>query len=69
MKLSFIPDKMVWHCHQCRSQLVAGMVELHYLGSVFNVELPLCRDCGAVLITEELAVGNMAEAEALLEDK
>lgn len=69
MKLSFLPNDMQWYCHRCGIRLVAAMVELHYLGSVFNVELPVCRDCGTVLITEELAVGHMAEVESLLEDK
>jgi hypothetical protein len=31
--------------------------------------LPACPKCGLVLITEELAMGKMAEAEKALEDK
>ncbi len=69
MKLSFLPQDMEWRCHLCNRKLVPGMVELHYLGSVFNVELPVCETCGAVLIVEELAVGRMEEVEKLLEDK
>ncbi len=69
MKLSFLPEDMDWRCHRCHEKLAPGMVELHYLGSVFNVELPVCRHCGAVLIPEELANGRMLEVEKLLEDK
>jgi Zn-finger nucleic acid-binding protein len=45
------------------------MVELQYMENVFKVELPLCPKCGAVLISEELALGKMLEVEQLLEDK
>ena len=69
MNLSFLPKDMDWRCHRCNRMLVPGMVELHYLGSVFNVELPVCAACGEVLISEELAVGRMEEVEKLLEDK
>ncbi len=69
MKLSFLPENMDWRCHQCDRKLVPGMVELTYLGGVFNVELPVCETCGTVLISEELAVGRMEEVEKLLEDK
>jgi hypothetical protein len=44
-------------------------VELEYLGSLFNVELPACPGCGMVLIPESLALGKMNQVEHLLEDK
>ena len=69
MKLSFLPKEMDWRCAPCDLPLAAGNVELRYLGSVFTVELPVCPGCGAVLISEELAVGRMEEVERLLEDK
>ena len=69
MKLSFLPADMNWRCHRCDQPLVAATVELEYLGHNFNVELPVCKGCGEVLVSEELAVGRMAEVERLLEDK
>ena len=69
MKLSFLPADMQWTCQPCGQPLVPGPVELEYLGNLFKVELPVCPQCGAVLISEELAVGRMLEVEQLLEDK
>jgi NAD-dependent SIR2 family protein deacetylase len=60
---------MNWACRECKEQLQPGKAELHYLGSVFHVELPVCPKCSAVLITEDLALGKMLEVEKLLEDK
>ena len=69
MSLRFLPQDMNWICRPCREPLQPGMVELHYMGNVFKVELPVCPQCGAVLIAEELALGRMLEVEQLLEDK
>ncbi len=69
MSLRFLPQDMNWICRPCREPLQPGMVELHYMGNVFKVELPVCPKCGAVLIAEELALGRMLEVEQLLEDK
>ena len=71
MNLSFLPEDMDWICRSCgqEKRLESGMVELHYQGNVFKVELPVCPACGAVLISEDLALGRMLEVEKLLEDK
>lgn len=69
MNLRFLPDDMNWFCHACNVPLEPGMVELHYMENVFKVELPICPQCSAVLIAEDLAVGKMLEVEQLLEDK
>ena len=69
MSLRFLPQDMNWLCRPCRQPLQPGMVELHYMGNVFKVELPVCPKCGAVLIAEDLALGRMLEVEQLLEDK
>lgn len=69
MNLSFLPEDMNWTCELCQEKLQPGLVELHYVGSVFKVELPVCPTCSKVLIPEELAVGRMLEVEQLLEDK
>lgn len=69
MKLRFLPEDMDWVCEQCSLKLVPGMVTLFYLGNEFKVELPVCPQCSAVMISEELAMGRMLEVEQLLEDK
>jgi NAD-dependent SIR2 family protein deacetylase len=69
MNLSFLPDDMDWSCAACKQQMEPGMVELQYLENVFKVELPVCPQCGAVYIPEDLAIGRMLEVEQLLEDK
>ncbi len=69
MNLSFLPDDMDWTCHPCGVKLEPGMVEIHYQGNVFKVELPVCPKCSSTLISEELAIGRMLEVEQLLEDK
>ncbi len=58
-----------WKCVACDQELILAPVELEYLDSHFNVELPTCPQCGFVLIPEDLALGKMAEVEKLLEDK
>ncbi|GAB6178385.1 DNA-binding protein [Desulfobaculum senezii] len=58
-----------WECIHCGAHLTPSPVELVYLDSRFNVELPACPDCGFVLIPENIALGKMAEVERLLEDK
>ena len=69
MSMRFLPEDMDWFCQPCGEALQPAPVELSYLGSVFAVELPVCPRCGAVLISEELAIGRMLEVEKLLEDK
>ncbi|WP_022662440.1 DVU_1557 family redox protein [Paucidesulfovibrio longus] len=58
-----------WRCESCGEELRPASVNLEYLGSRFNVELPACPSCGMVLIPEALARGKMNEVERLLEDK
>ncbi|NDV19870.1 DNA-binding protein [Pseudodesulfovibrio sp. JC047] len=58
-----------WTCATCGTELVLAPVELEYLDSLFNVELPRCPSCGFVYIPEGLALGKMHQVEQLLEDK
>ena len=58
-----------WRCSSCDEELSLRPVNLEYLDSVFNVELPTCPGCGMVLIPENLALGKMHQVEQLLEDK
>jgi len=62
-------DYSDWVCSACGKALQPAAVELEYLESLFNVELPCCVDCGLVLIPEDLALGKMTDVERLLEDK
>jgi len=63
------PEKEAWVCKRCNVRTEVSRVQIAYLGSVFSIELPKCPECGAVVVTEEIAGGKMAEAEQLLEDK
>ena len=63
------PVETTWWCNRCSVPLETGNVNLTYLGSMFSVELPRCPRCSQVFIPEDLALGKMAEAEQLLEDK
>ncbi len=56
-------------CLQCDLPLEMGKVNVAYLRSMFPVDLPRCPKCGQAFISEELALGKMAEVEKILEDK
>jgi len=58
-----------WKCAACDEEMVMKPVELEYLDSLFNVELPTCPHCRYVLVPEGLALGKMSQVEQLLEDK
>lgn len=58
-----------WLCTKCSLPLEIGRVNIGYLGEFFPVELPRCPKCGQAYISEELALGKMADVERLLEDK
>jgi hypothetical protein len=58
-----------WVCLHCGCSLEAGKTMATYLGNSFPVELMRCPQCGLTLVSEELALGKMAEVEKALEDK
>lgn len=58
-----------WLCDKCKKHLQLSRVKVCYLGGNFEVDLMKCPDCGAVYISEELAMGKMLEVEKSLEDK
>jgi ribosomal protein S27AE len=58
-----------WVCGKCGEVLVSAKVEVRYVGTTLSVDLLKCPRCGLVMVTEEIAVGKMAEAEQVLEDK
>lgn len=62
-------ESLEWQCHQCRQPLEVKPVMVSYLGNSFNAELPQCPQCGFVFVSEEIAMGKMAEVERILEDK
>ncbi len=70
MKEAFVrSEDLEWKCGKCGEAMVVGTVTVEYLGNQFTAELPRCPSCGLVLITEEVALGKMAEVEQILEDK
>lgn len=62
-------NKSQWRCSKCGGSLEEGPVKAEYLGGSFEIELLECPVCKNVLITEELAAGQMLEVEKSLEDK
>ncbi len=62
-------DRDEWICEKCSLPLTAGKTQAFYLGSAFSLAVLTCPGCGMVLVTEEMAVAKMAEAEQILEDK
>lgn len=63
------PEDLEWTCFQCDRPLEVGPVTAEYMGNHFTTELPRCPACGFVLVTEDVAMGKMAEVEQILEDK
>ncbi len=63
------PEDLRWKCRRCGVHLEIAPVTVVYLDQEFTAELPRCPRCGMVLISEELALGKMAEVEQILEDK
>ncbi len=59
----------LWECVACGVPLELAKVRVDYLGSAYPVDLLRCPGCGSVLITEDLALGKMAQVEMALEDK
>jgi predicted RNA-binding Zn-ribbon protein involved in translation (DUF1610 family) len=58
-----------WSCAACGKPLEIIKVGFSYMKGNFEVPLHACPACGLVMISEELAMGKMAEAERILEDK
>lgn len=63
------PDDAGWRCGRCGVPLEQSKVQACYLHSAFDVFLPRCPQCGLTMTPKSLALGKMAEVEALLEDK
>jgi predicted RNA-binding Zn-ribbon protein involved in translation (DUF1610 family) len=62
-------NNSAWNCAACGKPLEIVKVGFTYMKGNFEVPLPACTACGLVMIPEELAMGKMAEAERILEDK
>lgn len=67
--MSLSDDARAWSCTACGKPLEVVKVAFSYMKGNFEVDLPACRACGLVLVSEELATGKMADAERILEDK
>jgi hypothetical protein len=63
------PADLDWTCRGCGRALEARTVTVEYMGNRFTTDLPTCPRCGFVMISEEVALGKMAEVEQILEDK
>lgn len=63
------PADLEWKCLKCREPLVVGPTTVEYLGNRFTAEMARCPKCGFVHVSEDLAMGRMAEVEQILEDK
>jgi len=63
------PSEAKWICVKCSRALEPEKVQVQYLGSVFTTDLLRCASCGAVLVTEEIALRKMAKLEQVIEDK
>ena len=64
-----IPEETDWLCGRCGVPLETAAVKLAYLEETFVADFPACPSCQRVLISAENAVGKMALAERMLEDK
>ncbi|OPY67961.1 MAG: hypothetical protein A4E57_02012 [Syntrophorhabdaceae bacterium PtaU1.Bin034] len=56
-------------CTKCGVEMEPAKVQVTYLGNSFMIDVLRCPRCRLVLVTEDIAVGKMAEAEKVLEDK
>lgn len=62
-------EQSPWLCAQCNVPLETGQVSAEYLGNAFPVDLLRCPKCGQVFVSEDLAMGKIAQVEKELEDK
>ncbi|MGA7827578.1 MAG: DVU_1557 family redox protein [Geobacteraceae bacterium] len=67
--MNFSHEAAEWTCSCCKGPLLLQKVYFSYMKGKFEVDLPACGQCGNVLVPESLALGKMAEAERILEDK
>lgn len=58
-----------WLCQKCQVPLKKLPVDITYMTSNFQVELPRCPKCGFTFVPQDLALGKMREVEKILEDK
>jgi hypothetical protein len=58
-----------WVCGNCKEPLVETSVQVRYLGNAFTLKMLTCPKCGMAMVSEEMALHKMAEAEKILEDK
>lgn len=63
------PMETDWFCGGCDVRLEVAAVKLAYLDETFVADLLSCPTCQRVFISEQDAVGKMALAEGMLEDK
>jgi hypothetical protein len=60
---------MTMKCLKCDRNLEERRTLFTYLGFPISAPLPRCPVCGQVYVSEEFALGKLAEVEKTLEDK
>lgn len=58
-----------WVCAKCDIELEPAKAQITYMGYGFTIDVLECPRCHIILVTEDMAVNKMAEAEKALEDK
>jgi hypothetical protein len=58
-----------WHCFKCKVKMVESRVRMSYLGKTGSTQGIKCSKCGVAYLLEEIAVGRVAKAEKMIEDK
>lgn len=61
--------ELAWRCDHCNEALELTQVTVTYMNNSFTTDMPCCPVCGQAVVSEELALGKMAEVEKILEDK
>lgn len=58
-----------WHCYKDKVPMEEAEVKVTYLDIEGEAPAIVCPQCGARFVTEETAVGPMAKAEKMIENK
>ena len=57
------------NCFKCKEKMQPAEIDMVYLEIENKTEGLKCPKCGASYITEEIAVGEMARGEKMIEEK